>query len=52
MVNDPTWLRQWWGQGIMSEVAQALEGRLARYAVFPNLGPEPRDCLLFAKAVR
>jgi ribosomal-protein-alanine N-acetyltransferase len=29
-----------------------FEGRLARYAVFPNLGPEPRDCLQFAKAVR
>jgi [ribosomal protein S5]-alanine N-acetyltransferase len=28
------------------------EGRLARYAVFPNLGPEPQDCWQFAKAVR
>ena len=30
----------------------ALEGRLARYAVFPNLSPEPQDGLLFAKAMR
>ena len=28
------------------------EGRLTRYAVLPNIGPEPQDCLLFAKAVR
>jgi [ribosomal protein S5]-alanine N-acetyltransferase len=30
----------------------ALEGRLARYGVFPNLSTEPQDCLLFAKALR
>jgi ribosomal-protein-alanine N-acetyltransferase len=29
-----------------------LEGRLSRYAVYPNLGPEPRDSLLYAKALR
>ena len=29
-----------------------LEGRLARHAVYPNLGPEPRDSLLYAKALR
>jgi RimJ/RimL family protein N-acetyltransferase len=29
-----------------------LEGRLSRHAVYPNLGPEPRDSLLYAKAVR
>lgn len=28
------------------------EGRLARYVVFPNLNPEPQDCLLYARAVR
>ena len=28
------------------------EGRLRRYAVLPNISPEPQDCLLFAKAVR
>jgi RimJ/RimL family protein N-acetyltransferase len=79
--------RQWWRQGIMSEVVQLLldkaqrdptvyrvtahchvdntgsaavlergglilEGRLARYAVLPNLSAVPQDCLLFGKALR
>ncbi len=30
----------------------ALEGRLARYIVFPNLSAEPQDSLLYARAVR
>ena len=29
-----------------------LEGRLTRHAVYPNLGLEPRDSLLYAKALR
>ena len=29
-----------------------LEGRLTRHAVYPSLGPEPRDSLLYAKALR
>lgn len=29
-----------------------LEGRLARYAVYPTLGPEPQDALLYAKGLR
>jgi RimJ/RimL family protein N-acetyltransferase len=29
-----------------------FEGRLARYAVLPNIGAEPQDCLLFGKAIR
>jgi RimJ/RimL family protein N-acetyltransferase len=29
-----------------------LEGRLARYAVLPNISGEPQDCLLFGKALR
>jgi ribosomal-protein-alanine N-acetyltransferase len=28
------------------------EGRLVRHAVYPNLGPEPCDSLLYAKALR
>jgi ribosomal-protein-alanine N-acetyltransferase len=79
--------RQWWRQGIMSEVLPllldkarndptvyrvtahchvdniasaallersglTLEGRLARYAVLPNISAEPQDCLLFGKALR
>jgi RimJ/RimL family protein N-acetyltransferase len=79
--------RQWWRQGLMSEVVPllldeaqrdpavyrvyaychvdnvgsagvlrrsglTLEGRLARYGMFPNISNEPQDCLLFAKAVK
>jgi RimJ/RimL family protein N-acetyltransferase len=29
-----------------------LEGRLARHAVYPSMGPEPRDSLLYGKALR
>ena len=29
-----------------------LEGRLARHAVYPTIGPEPRDSLLYAKTLR
>lgn len=45
----------------MSEVAEMLLDeaqrdptvyRLVRYAVFPNLGRDPKDCLMFAEAVR
>jgi RimJ/RimL family protein N-acetyltransferase len=79
--------RQWWRQGIMTEVLSllldkarqdptvyrvtahchvdnigsaavlersglTLEGRLARYAVLPNISDEPQDCLLFGTALR
>jgi RimJ/RimL family protein N-acetyltransferase len=30
----------------------ALEGRLVRHAVYPTMGPEPQDSLLYAKALR
>jgi [ribosomal protein S5]-alanine N-acetyltransferase len=29
-----------------------LEGRLARHAVYPTMGPEPRDSLLYGMALR
>ena len=29
-----------------------LEGRLARHAVYPSMGPEPQDSLLYAKILR
>ncbi|BBZ48377.1 GNAT family N-acetyltransferase [Mycobacterium heidelbergense] len=29
-----------------------LEGRLARHAVYPTMGPEPQDSLLYAKVLR
>ncbi|HEX7826046.1 MAG TPA: GNAT family protein, partial [Mycobacterium sp.] len=38
--------------GVLRRCGLTLEGRLVRYAVFPNLGPEPQDCLMFGKAVR
>jgi hypothetical protein len=30
----------------------SLEGKLVRHTVFPNLGPEPQDCFLYARAMR
>jgi RimJ/RimL family protein N-acetyltransferase len=38
--------------GVLRRCGLTMEGRLARYAVFPNLGPQPQDCLMFGKAVR
>ena len=37
---------------VLQNAGMTREGRLARYAVLPNLAPEPQDCLMFAKAVR
>jgi RimJ/RimL family protein N-acetyltransferase len=37
---------------VLERCGLALEGRLVRYLVFPNLGPEPQDCLLYARAMR
>jgi [ribosomal protein S5]-alanine N-acetyltransferase len=37
---------------VLERAGLALEGRLVRYAMFPNLSAEPQDCLLFAKALR
>jgi RimJ/RimL family protein N-acetyltransferase len=37
---------------VLRRCGLTLEGRLARYAVFPNLGREPQDCLMYRKAVR
>jgi RimJ/RimL family protein N-acetyltransferase len=37
---------------LLQSAGFVLEGRLARYAVYPNLGPEPLDSLLYAKALR
>jgi ribosomal-protein-alanine N-acetyltransferase len=38
--------------GLLGRAGFLLEGRLIRHAVYPNLGPEPRDSLLYAKALR
>lgn len=37
---------------VLQNAGMTSEGRLARYEVFPNQGPQPQDCLMFAKAVR
>jgi [ribosomal protein S5]-alanine N-acetyltransferase len=37
---------------VLERSGLTLEGRLARYAVLPNISDEPQDCLLFGKALR
>jgi len=37
---------------LLERAGFALEGRLARQAVYPTMGPEPRDSLLYAKILR
>ena len=38
--------------GLLKRAGFTLEGRLARYGMYPNLSPEPQDCLMFARALR
>jgi RimJ/RimL family protein N-acetyltransferase len=37
---------------LLESAGFGLEGRLARHAVYPTMGPEPRDSLLYAKVLR
>lgn len=37
---------------VLERAGLSFEGRLVRHTVFPNLGAEPQDVLLWAKAVR
>lgn len=37
---------------LLERAGFVLEGRLARFAVFPTMGPEPQDSLLYAKILR
>jgi [ribosomal protein S5]-alanine N-acetyltransferase len=37
---------------LLESAGFALEGRLARHAVFPTMGPEPQDTLMYAKVLR
>jgi [ribosomal protein S5]-alanine N-acetyltransferase len=37
---------------VLERSGLALEGRLVRYGMFPNISTEPQDCLMFAKALR
>ncbi|MGV0811542.1 GNAT family N-acetyltransferase [Mycolicibacterium boenickei] len=38
--------------GVLRRCGLSLEGRLARYGLFPNISDEPQDVLMFGKAVR
>ena len=37
---------------LLASAGFALEGRLAKHAVFPTMGPEPQDTLMYAKILR
>jgi ribosomal-protein-alanine N-acetyltransferase len=37
---------------VLERSGLAFEGRMARYAVLPNISTEPQDCLLFGRALR
>jgi RimJ/RimL family protein N-acetyltransferase len=37
---------------VLDRAGLTFEGRLARYAILPNISDEPQDCLLFGKALR
>jgi [ribosomal protein S5]-alanine N-acetyltransferase len=37
---------------LLERAGFVLEGRLARHAVYPTMGPEPRDSLLYGMALR
>jgi len=37
---------------VLERAGFVMEGRLARHAVYPTMGPEPQDSLLYAKALR
>ena len=37
---------------LLERAGFVLEGRLARHAVYPTMGPEPQDSLLYAKVPR
>jgi len=37
---------------LLASAGFVVEGRLARHAVYPTMGPEPQDSLLYAKVLR
>lgn len=37
---------------LLERAGFVLEGRLARHAVYPTMGPEPQDSLLYARVLR
>jgi hypothetical protein len=40
------------GHHVRGGAIAARQGRLARYAILPNISLEPQDCLLFGMALR
>jgi [ribosomal protein S5]-alanine N-acetyltransferase len=60
LARDPTVFRVWavchidntGSVRLLERSGLLLEGRLARFGLFPNLSDEPQDTLLFAKALR
>jgi [ribosomal protein S5]-alanine N-acetyltransferase len=58
--RDPTAFRVWAvchvdnvaSARLLQRCGLSLEGRLVRYGLFPNLGDEPQDTLLYARALR
>ncbi|OBG31163.1 GNAT family acetyltransferase [Mycobacterium alsense] len=57
---DPTVYRVWAtcspdnerSARLLEHAGFVLEGRLARHAVYPTMGPEPQDSLLYARILR
>jgi RimJ/RimL family protein N-acetyltransferase len=57
---DPTVYRVWatchvdnlGSARVLERAGFVLEGRLARHAVYPTMGPEPQDSLLYARVLR
>lgn len=60
LANDPVVYRVWAtchvdnsrSARLMQRAGFALEGRLRRHAIYPTMGPEPRDSLLYAWIAR
>lgn len=60
LTNDPGAYRVWAtchvdnvrSARLLNRAGFVLEGRLTRYAVYPNMSPEPHDSLLYAKTLR
>ncbi|MEO3761332.1 GNAT family N-acetyltransferase [Mycobacterium sp. B14F4] len=51
VAGETTWLIEWGGDAIGMCGWRHPQPHV-RYAVLPNVSPEPQDCLMFAKAVR
>ncbi|WP_421840279.1 GNAT family N-acetyltransferase [Mycobacterium sp.] len=60
LAADPSVYRVWAtcsvdnvrSETLLERAGFVLEGRLARHAVYPTMGPQPRDSLLYARILR